>query len=384
MLQRQDDGPDHGDEQHHAGNLEEVDVVRVEHVAERGRVGAHVERRDRVADIGNDVRRQDASAEHHDQFGKQDDPDQRPDRCVFEHAGAQFGEVDVEHHHHEQEEHRHGADIDDEQDHRQEFRTGQQEQPRCVEEGEDEEQHRVHRVARRDHHEGGCHGDKGEDIEKQSLETHERCLFRLFPPDATTVRRHPDRARRVSPARAFNCLSPGTPRTAFWAIDLPVRRVHRNVVREFALPPVAVFEELVLVVVELFPGLGGKFEIRPLDDRIDRAGLLAEPAIDALHHVDVVAHRPARAVVAAWTGLDGDRLGRAYRLAKLARDAALLPVRIPAQRMLPAEARADRPLFEGIVDRRLRPEEITHRQADGLDELLQEKRVGSLCETRHH
>jgi hypothetical protein len=40
----------------------------------------------------------------------------------------QLGEVDVEHHDDEQEQHRHRADIDDEQDHRQELGAGQQEQ----------------------------------------------------------------------------------------------------------------------------------------------------------------------------------------------------------------------------------------------------------------
>ncbi len=62
--------------------------------------------------------------------------------------------------------------------------------------------------------------------------------------------------------------------------------------------------------VELFARLGGELEVRPLDDRIDRAGFLAEAAIDALHHIDVVTHRAARAVVAARPGLDGDGLRR--------------------------------------------------------------------------
>src|SRR4051812_46167499 len=63
------------------------------------------------------------------------------------------------------------------------------------------------------------------------------------------------------------------------------------------------------------------------DDGIDRAGLLAEAAIDAFRHVDVVARGAARAVLARF-GLDGDRLGRANRLAQLASDAALLAVGI--------------------------------------------------------
>ena len=46
VAERQHDGADHGDQQDHAGELEVMDVVRVEHVAER--FG--------VADVGRDRR----------------------------------------------------------------------------------------------------------------------------------------------------------------------------------------------------------------------------------------------------------------------------------------------------------------------------------------
>ncbi len=84
----------------------------------------------------------------------------------------EFGEIDVEHHDDEQEQNRHRADIDDDEDHRQELRAEQQEQPRRVEEGEDQEQHRMHRVARRDDHEarGDDHGRK--EIEEQRRDAH--------------------------------------------------------------------------------------------------------------------------------------------------------------------------------------------------------------------
>ena len=66
-------------------------------------------------------------------------------RQIVENALAQFGEVDVEHHDDEQEQHRDRADIDDDQDHRQELGAEQDEQAGGVDEGEDQEQHRVHR-----------------------------------------------------------------------------------------------------------------------------------------------------------------------------------------------------------------------------------------------
>ena len=89
-----------------------------------------------------------------------------------------------------------------------------------------------------------------------------------------------------------------------------------------------------------------------LDDGIHRAGLLAEAAVDALEQVDVVARGAARAVVRD-VGLDGDRQRRAHRLAQLAGDAALLAVRIAAQRMQAAEARRLRRLLFRVVDREL-------------------------------
>src|SRR5215470_8708556 len=124
----------------------------------------------------------------------------------------------------------------------------------------------------------------------------------------------------------------------------PVRRVERQVLGDRALPAVAVREQALLVVVELLARLGRKLEIRPLDDGIDRTGLLAQPAIDAFHHVDVVAGGATRAVVATRARLDGDRLGGADRLAQLAGNAALLAVGIAPQCVLAAEPRRDRPL----------------------------------------
>ena len=57
---------------------------------------------------------------------------------------------------------------------------------------------------------------------------------------------------------------------------------------------------------------------------------MAEAAVDALGHVNVVASGTAGAVLAL-LGVDGDRLRGAYGLAQLAGDASLLPTRIAAQ-----------------------------------------------------
>src|SRR5713226_10486073 len=110
---------------------------------------------------------------------------------------------------------------------------------------------------------------------------------------------------------------------------------------DLGLPAVAVRQQLFLVVEQFLAGLGGELEIRPLDDGIDRAGLLAIAAIDAFRHIDIVARRAAAAVLAR-LGLDRDRQRRADRLAQFAGDAAFLAVWVAAQHMLAAETWAER------------------------------------------
>jgi hypothetical protein len=122
--------------------------------------------------------------------------------------------------------------------------------------------------------------------------------------------------------------------------------VERDVPRDRSLPAVAVREQAFLVVVEFLGCLGRELEVRSQDDGIEGAGLLAEAAVDAFHHVDVEAG-PPRAVVAPRPRIDGDGLGRADRLAQLAGDAALLSVRIAPQCKLAAKAGRERPFSNG-------------------------------------
>jgi hypothetical protein len=93
----------------------------------------------------------------------------------------------------------------------------------------------------------------------------------------------------------------------------PIRRVEFDSLGELALPAVAVRQQTVLVVIQLLAGFGRKLEVRTFDDGVDRAGLLAQPAIDAFDHVDVVAGGAPRAVVASRAGLDGRPVSRSDR-----------------------------------------------------------------------
>src|SRR5690349_18088597 len=164
--------------------------------------------------------------------------------------------------------------------------------------------------------------------------------------------------------------------------SLPIRRIKFEVFGDLAFPAVPVQQQSFLVEVELLARFGGEFEIRALDDRVNRTGFLAETAIDALHHVDVVARRTSAAVFARFR-FDGDRLRGTNGLAKLAGNAALFAVGIAAQRVLAAKPRTERAFLKGIVERGLPLEEIARGQSEGLDELPEENLSCGSVECRH-
>src|SRR3974390_673337 len=120
---------------------------------------------------------------------------------------------------------------------------------------------------------------------------------------------------------------------------LSVWRIELKGLRNFRFPAVAVREQTVLVIIEFFAGFRRKLEIGALHDGINGTSLLAEAAIDAFDHVDVVARGAATSVFAG-LGFDGDCLRRADGFAQFAGDTALLAVRIAPERMLGAKARA--------------------------------------------
>src|SRR3974390_662319 len=109
-----------------------------------------------------------------------------------------------------------------------------------------------------------------------------------------------------------------------------VRRVGGLVGRDHRLVTLADREQLVFGHDVLAAVLHVVLVDPRLDDGIDRAGLLAEAAVDALEGVEVVARGAARPVRRD-ARFDRDRERRTHRLAELAGDAALLAVRIAPQ-----------------------------------------------------
>src|SRR5205814_5502915 len=148
------------------------------------------------------------------------------------------------------------------------------------------------------------------------------------------------------------------------------------------LVAVADREQHRLGVVQVAARLAVIFEGTGLDDRVDRARLLAEAAEDALGEVDVVARRAPRAIGALLAfDMDGER--RAHRLAQLARDAALLAVRIAAQRMQAAKTRALRRLLLGELHRDLAREQMPSREREPAQQLEQHEGPQEVDEAGH-
>lgn len=160
----------------------------------------------------------------------------------------------------------------------------------------------------------------------------------------------------------------------------PVQVVSLDVGGNLGLPLVPIVEQLLLVVQQLLMRLRGELNVGALDDGIHGAGLLAEAAVDTLGHVDVIAGGPAAAII-SWLSLDGDGLGSADGLAELARNAALLPGWVPAQCVLPTEARAQRALLQRVVDGGGFPEQVAQGHAQASEELSPQQGPG--CPVSH-
>lgn len=134
--------------------------------------------------------------------------------------------------------------------------------------------------------------------------------------------------------------------------SLAVKELAHQVLRDLLLPFVSVGKKLFLIVQEFFVGLGRKFVVGTLNDGIHGTRLLAESAINALGHVDVVPSGAAGSVFAGF-GLDGDGLGGADCLAEFARDAALVSRGVSSQGVLATEPGTQVPPLERVVDRHL-------------------------------
>ncbi len=102
------------------------------------------------------------SAKNDDQLRCEDQTDECADRRILQGTALQFRKINVQHHDDEEEKNRNRSDVDDQKYHRKELSAGQQEQSCGVEECKDQEQHGMHGIACRNHHERTGDGYEGE------------------------------------------------------------------------------------------------------------------------------------------------------------------------------------------------------------------------------
>lgn len=143
------------------------------------------------------------------------------------------------------------------------------------------------------------------------------------------------------------------------------------------LGTVTIGEQLLLVVQQLLARLGRVFCVLRLDNRVDRASLLAEAAVDALGHVNVVPCGPSCTILARLR-LDRDGLSGADGLAELARDATFFAGGVSAEGVLATEARAKRTLLEGVHDRVGWAEEVLEYDPHAAQDFGEEKQLTGL------
>jgi len=86
-----------------------------------------------------------------------------------------------------------------------------------------------------------------------------------------------------------------------------------------------------------------------MENKANATNLLAEAAVNALGHVDIVTSGTTRAIQTRF-GLNSDGLSGADGFAKLASNAAFLTGGVTSEGMLTTEARRERGLFERIVE----------------------------------
>lgn len=173
----------------------------------------------------------------------------------------------------------------------------------------------------------------------------QKCIRAMCVCDALPYLVNPSILRDPPP----QLLTDGHASTPLIRHHLPIRRIRPCHSRQLRLPLIPIRQQLLLVIQQLLPRLRSILRIRALHNGIYRAALLAETAVNAFRHVDVVA-RGSPGAVGTFLGFDSDGLRGTDGFAKFARDAPLFACGVAAQGVFAAEAWGDGSLFEGVVN----------------------------------
>ena len=118
---------------------------------------------------------------------------------------------------------------------------------------------------------------------------------------------------------------------------------------KLGLPLISVFKQLGFIVEKFLVQKCRVFEVRSFNDSIDRAGLGAETAENALGHINIILSGSSRAVW-SWLGLDDDGKGWAGGLAELAGDASLFTGWVSSEGMLASEHGGEDSLLPWVMN----------------------------------
>lgn len=130
---------------------------------------------------------------------------------------------------------------------------------------------------------------------------------------------------------------------------LPIWCIRPSGRSQLRLPFIPICQQLLLVIQQLLSRFGGILGIRTLDDSIDWTTFLAEAAVDAFSHINVVASGTTRAVLALF-GLNSDGAGGTDGFTELASNATFFAGGIAAQGVFATETGGDGAFFKWVVD----------------------------------
>jgi len=162
------------------------------------------------------------------------------------------------------------------------------------------------------------------------------------------------------------CLTPSWPMSSFDSVsifvvqlgeNLPIDVVSVKVSGNFGLGTVTISEKFLLVVKQFFACFGRVFGVLSLYDGVDGACFLAEAAVDALGHVNIIFGCSSGTIQPGF-GLDSDSLSGANGFTELASNAPFFSGRISTQCVFTTETWAEGTFLERVHDGVWRPEEL--------------------------
>ena len=179
MAQGQGDGANHGDQQDQTRQLEQKEILII--YDETQGLGVVSVLWDRLRQLRGGAVGAFPGAIGHDELHQDDQADQQGQRHILRHLGLEGRKVHIQHHHHKEEQYRDGPYVNDDQQHGDEFRPQQHKQPGRRDKGQDQPQHRMHRLAADHSEQPAGDGADGEEVEGKNAHVSSSFLSAITP-----------------------------------------------------------------------------------------------------------------------------------------------------------------------------------------------------------